>query len=390
MSGLVRLATRWLAFHRGRTLLLVGCLALAFLLPITVGRLMAAQGDRMRARAVATPYVVGAPGSRYDLVVSSLWFRGRTPGTTSMREMGRVEGDGRGVAVPLLVRHSAGGMPLVGTSYDYFERRGLHAAKGRLPAILGEAVLGATASAQSGVGVDGHVLTDADGLLGMGLEYPVRLRVVGVLAPSGSADDDAVFTDLQTTWLVEGLLHGHADAARQDPARVLGHDEAGAPRLDSGIVQYTEVSADNLDSFHLHGELADMPLTGILVWPNDERGRTILLGRYGVANDAQMLEPTEVVDELLGFVASLKRFFDAQTWLVGIATALLLVLVVALTIRTRERELLTLRRIGVSRARMAALLGIEVGAVLVAAAALASVAGWALARVLARSLGLPS
>ncbi|MCA9317421.1 MAG: hypothetical protein KDB73_18185, partial [Planctomycetes bacterium] len=87
---------------------------------------------------------------------------------------------------------------------------------------------------------------------------------------------------------------------------------------------------------------------------------------------------------------SLKRFFDAQTWLVGIATALLLVLVVALTIRTRERELLTLRRIGVSRARVAALLGIEVGVVLVAAAALASVAGWALARVLARALGLPS
>ena len=96
------------------------------------------------------------------------------------------------------------------------------------------------------------------------------------------------------------------------------------------------------------------------------------------------------MDELLGFVASLKRFFDAQTWLVGIATALLLVLVVALTIRTRERELLTLRRIGVSRARVAALLGIEVGVVLVAAAALASVAGWALARVLARALGLPS
>ena len=183
MSGLVRLAARWLAFHRGRTLLLVGCLALAFLLPITVSRLMAAQGDRMRARAVATPYVVGAPGSRYDLVVSSLWFRGRTPGSTSMREIDRVEGDGRGVAVPLLVRHSAGGLPLVGTSYDYFERRGLHPAQGRLPAILGEAVLGATAAERSGVGVDGHVLTDADGLLGMGIEYPVRLRVGQTAAP---------------------------------------------------------------------------------------------------------------------------------------------------------------------------------------------------------------
>ena len=66
MSGLVRLAARWLAFHRGRTLLLVGCLALAFLLPITVLALTLALGSlawRARARWGYSPLVLGIVGA---------------------------------------------------------------------------------------------------------------------------------------------------------------------------------------------------------------------------------------------------------------------------------------------------------------------------------------
>ncbi len=389
-TGLLRLAWRYLAFRRGRTLMLIACLALTFLLPVAVALLVAAQGERMRARAVATPYVVGAPGSRYDLVVSSLWFRGRTPEHTTMRELARIESDGRGVAVPLLVRHTAGGAPLVGTTYDYFERRGLVAAAGRLPGLLGEAVVGSAAAARLGVGVGDRLLTDGESPFALGLGYPLRLNVVGVLAASGSADDDAVITDLSTTWLVEGHYHGHADAATEAPENVLERDEEGRPRLGAAVVQWTEVTPDNIDTFHLHGEIESMPLTGILVWPRDARGRVVLEGRYAVATDAQMLRSTEVVDELLGFVASMKRFFDAHTALVAVATGLLFLLVIALTIRTREREFLTYQRIGVSRARIASLVGIEGGAVIVTAVVIAAALGAVLARALERILELPT
>ena len=39
--------------------------------------------------------------------------------------------------------------------------------------------------------------------------YPLKMRVVGVLEKSGSADDDAVFVDLHTEWIISGIGHGH-------------------------------------------------------------------------------------------------------------------------------------------------------------------------------------
>ena len=41
--------------------------------------------------------------------------------------------------------------------------------------------------------------------------FPLKMKVVGVLAPTGTADDEAVFVDLKTAWVIAGLAHGHTD-----------------------------------------------------------------------------------------------------------------------------------------------------------------------------------
>ena len=42
-------------------------------------------------------------------------------------------------------------------------------------------------------------------------DYPLKMKVVGILAASNSADDGAVFVDLKTQWVIEGFGHGHQD-----------------------------------------------------------------------------------------------------------------------------------------------------------------------------------
>ena len=37
------------------------------------------------------------------------------------------------------------------------------------------------------------------------------MQVVGVLEPSYTADDGAIFVDLKTAWVIQGLVHGHQD-----------------------------------------------------------------------------------------------------------------------------------------------------------------------------------
>ena len=46
-----------------------------------------------------------------------------------------------GVAVPVYVSHSASGAPIVGTSIQYFEKRGVSISEGRPFAVLGEVML---------------------------------------------------------------------------------------------------------------------------------------------------------------------------------------------------------------------------------------------------------
>ena len=95
MNGLLYLAWRHLDAHRGRALLVVSCIALALWVPWTASRLAARYDVELRARAEATPLVVGAPGNRYDLTLAA-------PNRRHVRlVLDRVDGD-EAAAVELL------------------------------------------------------------------------------------------------------------------------------------------------------------------------------------------------------------------------------------------------------------------------------------------------
>jgi putative ABC transport system permease protein len=371
------------------------CVALIFLLPFAVGTFVGDYARSLTARARETPLVVGAQGSRFDLVLTTLHFRGRSPRPTDLAELRRATvGDPArpeetagelGFAIPIHVGHTARGLPVVGTAPEYYELRGLGAASGTLPLRLGEATLGAEAARATGLGVGGRLLTDEGGLFEFGLKQPLLLRVVGVLAPRGTPDDRAVFVDVKTCWVLDGVGHGHADPKDLPANQVLRRDENGAV-LAPPVVEAQEITPENAASFHFHGEPETFPLTSILVLPKDERAGTILKGRYRVSKTAQALEAPQVVDELLGFVFQVKRFFDANVLMVSVATALLLGLVFLLTLRVRRRELETLAKIGCARATLVRILATEWAVMLLAGVGLAALLAKTLLAVFLRDL----
>ena len=81
-------------------------------------------------------------------------------------------------------------------------------------AMTGECVLGATAADAAGVGLEGHVYSSPETVFDLAGVYPLKMKVVGVLKPTGTPDDLAVFVDVKTTWIIEGLAHGHQDLSR--------------------------------------------------------------------------------------------------------------------------------------------------------------------------------
>ena len=119
------LALRYLAAAPGQTAVLIMGIAIALFLPsFTIGAGQLAEG-RLLARAEHTPIVLGHEGNEFDLVMSALYFRGQVRDPIPHSAIAGVTEAEYGLALPLHVGHSAGGAPLVGTSLDYFEVRGL-------------------------------------------------------------------------------------------------------------------------------------------------------------------------------------------------------------------------------------------------------------------------
>ncbi|MBN2559767.1 MAG: hypothetical protein JXQ75_02390 [Phycisphaerae bacterium] len=373
MSRILFLAWRYVVYYKAKTTILTVCLTLTIVLPLTAHLLIAHYGEALMSRARATPLVVGAKGNRFDLVLKALYFGSATVEPIHMAEVEAIWSSGLGTPIPLHLRFTARKHPIVGTTLEYFEFRGLRAARGTLPLELGQTVLGATAAAELQLGPGDHLFSDQESLYDITKTYPLKMHVVGVLEESGSPDDQAVFVDVKTAWIIEGITHGHQDVVKAaDDAVILRRTEDTVTTSDA-IIEYNEVTPENIASFHTHGAGGELPLSAIIFVPADPKSATLLKARYNLSEANRMLVPEDVVDELMGLVFRIKRFFDANFALITASTVLFIVLVVLLSRRIRKREMETMYKIGCSRMMAFWLQAAELVIVLVMSVATAGV-----------------
>ncbi|MDE2713975.1 MAG: hypothetical protein OSB74_06360 [Verrucomicrobiota bacterium] len=359
----------WLYLRRRRVAagVMVAGVALALYLPLAAHWAADAFDKALGARAAATPMIVGARGSRFDLVLHGLYFRARSEGTVAHGEFTALRDAGHGRVIPLHVQFTAGGQPVVGTSLDYFEFRELQMARGESMALLGDCVLGANAAHELNLSPGDKLKTDRKNLFDLTGDYPLQLNVTGVLSATGTADDEGVFVDVKTAWIIAG--HGH------------GHDESESNATNSPsaklVKTHLEITPKNMGTFHFHDDTTALPLTAILVEPMDAKGTAMVLGRYQHSSQLQALKPPVVVNEMMGMVMRVRQFLDANYALVAGAMGMLLTLIVALSRRLRSREMETLFLLGCSRGTQFALQAAELLIVFAAALALALAAAWA-------------
>jgi putative ABC transport system permease protein len=385
MKSVLLLTLRYLRFNKIKTAILVFSVAVAVFLPLAVNLLVRDYQRNLLARAEATPLVAGAPGSRLDLVLHALYFRGKPAHDLAMSDLDAINASGLALGLPVLNKYTARDKPIVGTSLEYFDFRGLRLADGAGMTRLGDCVLGATAAETLGLRPGETLMSDPENVLDLAGSYPINMHVTGILAANGTADDGAVFVDIKTVWLIMGIMHGHQDAAAADPSLLLQRD-ANNVTASAALLPYQEVTPENVGSFHLHGDPAMFPIGVVVVVPHDEKSAAILRGRYlDPKATVQLLAPKDVVRETLDLVFRVKQFFDAQSLLVGVATGLLLALVVLLSLRLRRGEMETMFKIGCGRRMVFWLQATEILIVLTAGATIASVLAWMTVRWLGLS-----
>jgi len=374
MRDVLYLAWRYLVYNRLKTVILVTSITLIIYLPVGLNVVVEQSGEHLTARAEATPLLVGAKGSPLELALNSLYFSLDFPELTDYSEVTAITDSELATAIPLYVRFRSRSQPIVGTSLDYFEFRDFEFASGRPMAVLGECVVGAVAAETLGVGIGDAVTSSPETVFNLAGVYPLRMKVAGVLAKTYTSDDEAIFVDVKTAWIIQGLGHGHQDLASPDAAASVLDRSDDNIVANAALVQYNEITADNADTFHFHGDLSGYPLTAVVAVPDDEKSGVILRGRYADEDaNSQIVRPVTVIDELLDTILTIQQFIVAAVIIVGLATVATAALVFMLSLRLRRREIDTMLKIGGSRPRVASMLLAEVAIVIVLSAMLASV-----------------
>ena len=364
------LATWYLRSAPGRTAVLVVCTAVAVFLPIFTWQAADRVEAALMSRALASPVLIGHQGNEFDLTMNGLYFRGDVRDPIPYGTAQAVQDAGYGTAVPLYVAHSAGGAPIVGTTLTYLEQRGLTVAQGRPPAVLGEVVAGAQLARDFNLSAGDTVRSDLSNLYNIAGAYPILLKVTGVLSATGTPDDAAFFADVKTTWVLDGTLHGH-DSVTRDQSLNPDAEEGENLEATAAIFMFQEITEANRGSFHLHGDIGELPVSSVLVFPPDARAHDQLLGDYAMHDELQAVRPVQVVRTILGIVLRVEEGLALYFSAIAASTVAFFVLVLSLSLRLRRDELELMQRIGSSRPMIALMVGVEVVLVVLAATGVA-------------------
>ncbi|MCH2095847.1 MAG: ABC transporter permease [Rhodobacteraceae bacterium] len=370
------LAYAYLRYHWARSVILVIVAALILFVPMATQTLLSSSEKRLVARGEATPLLLGSRGSKLDLTMAALYFSDDRPDPVAMRDVETIWDSGLGMPIPVHTAFASSGFRIIGTSLDYFDFRDLHLAQGRDLAVLGEAVIGANVAKTLAKGLGDTLVSSPENLFDLDGVYPLEMPIVGVLEATNTPDDEAIFVDIKTAWVIQGIGHGHENVVTAADL------SAGTPALaNAAVVQYQRITPENIDSFHFHGSQDDFPTTAVIVVPNDRRSGTILKGRYLDAEGAtQLVAPAGVIKGLVGRIFRIKALLDAVTAIIALAALAAIGLAVFLSYRLRAAEIATAIKLGARRGMVVRLLAAETMTLLVIATALAAAGGALLAR----------
>ena len=368
------LAWKYISYNKVKTSILIACISLIVFLPMALQLLLGESERQLMSRATSTPLVAGVKGSSLDLLMNTLYFGDEVPEQMTMADSEQIEDSDLAYPIPMYIRFKAREFPIVGTTLDYFDFRELKIAAGESLTMLGDCVLGATAAERLNLKAGDSLVSSPENLFDLAGVYPLKMKVTGVLKKSHSPDDLAVFVDLKTAWIIKGLMHGHQDVTKATDKTVILKQTGNNVAANAKLFHYAEITEENRDEFHFHGDPSTYPVTAVIAVPYDAKSGTILRGRYLEKEEPlQIVVPEEVIDGLLQNIFRIKNVLDSVISLVGLATVLAIILVFALSLRLRQREIQTIFKLGCRKSTVARLLGAEIFIIMLGSGVICSV-----------------
>ena len=329
--------------------------------------------DRFEEEQQAYDVVVGGPGSPLQLVLNAIYYMDRPSFPMAYSDYLRLKEEEDVVhAFPIMLGDTYKSFRIVGSTREMFDypwesdmtrekRYPFQIEEGRFYEREMEAVIGYRAARETGL-VVGSTFEGIHGTVDMG-ELNVESHageeytVVGILKPSATSNDRAIFVNLESVW------HLHDD-----------HDESDADHAED----------DHGHDDHDHAIPDDRMISAVLIdlesaayrWQFMDRVLEMQIGTPAVPVDqvlilyTQLLEPAVVVMKGVGYV-------------VVVISALSIMIGLYLSIIQRRRDLAIMRALGASRGEI-------FGAVMIEAFLVTGIGvlcGWGVGKIVAIGLG---
>ncbi len=310
--------------------------------------------------------VVGAKGSPLQLVLSALYFMDVPTGNIKLSDYEAIKThEDVAAAFPILLGDTFHGYRIVGTVPELFDyqwtsastgetRKPFRLAQGRVFEKSMEAVLGSGVARSEGLNlgdtfIGAHGFTQLpEGLQELHGENPYT--VVGIMAPSGTPNDRAVFARMDSVWEV----HGHHE---QEESHAEGETSKDASKEITAVLV-------SLDSPALRFQFAE--------YANE------------TYNAMATIPINQIANLYMNVLGTVKSVLLAVGYLVVTISAISILIGLYLSILQRKRDLAIMRALGASAYEI-------VGSVLIEAflvTVLGILAGWLIGNLVAWAVGL--
>ncbi|HAE10911.1 MAG TPA: hypothetical protein DCG39_04620 [Opitutae bacterium] len=330
------MAWRYLRFRWLVSLLTVAGISLGVALVCAVLSLRHESERALSREAGLYDLVAGGKGSPLQLVLANVYHLDSPTGNVPYADYERLRRDSRVLwAAPVGLGDNYLGYRIVGTEAQFFdlpERNGnpfFRFREGKVFEDRFEVVLGSQVASSSGLGI-GDSFFGTHGLVevpGAEVHRDFPYRVSGILAPTGTAQDRAIFGTLESVWEIhetEDRLH----SAIQGTALLEGRKEREATAI-----------------------LVRLKTPGLRLWMADE----IRKETDGIA----AIPINEILRFQRGIVGPVQRALLAVAAAVVAVSCLTVLVTLHQAAERRRRDIAILRSIGAVRAEVAALVFTE-------------------------------
>jgi putative ABC transport system permease protein len=208
-----------------------------------------------------------------------------------------------------------------------------------------DAVIGSKVARRTGLGV-GDTFEPTHGISAAGDKH-TEFKIVGVLAPTGTANDRALFANLEGFFLLEGHAMPADEATEHAPATPVEHDHAHEPGaelqpLPEDQREVTSILVLCKEGFGTEAMVLDKKI-------NKGRDRT-----------AQAVAPASVVSRLLEtFVGPVRVVLMVLTVLIVVVAGIGILVSIYNSMSERRHDIAVMRALGASRTAVMGIILIE-------------------------------